>query len=186
VAEGIKFHQLVKGMHAKLSNSARDAWDLVLPAKSHSNFEFCCLFSMIATPALSDVSIILIFGSTLRENNVTLAGVLEKGKDGISNRLRALDQQTMTARYIVPAPRNWSGMLRDYCGLSSYLGAGPKMSLVCIAVCFGDDQGAQCHVHMVQNFKALGWMSVMLDVDESLLKLESDKEKKGKTNLVRW
>jgi hypothetical protein len=44
VAEGIKFHQLVKGMRAQLSNSPRDAWDLVLPAKSHSNFEICCLF----------------------------------------------------------------------------------------------------------------------------------------------
>jgi endonuclease III len=182
VAEGIKFHRLVKGMRAQLSNSPRDAWDLVLPAKSHSNFEFCCLFLMIATPAVTDDSIIQVFGPLFLENNVTPAWVLQEGEDGIANRLRALGRQTMTARYIVAAARNWSGMPRDYRGLSNYLGVGPKISLVCIAVCFGDDQGAPCDVHMVRIFKALGWMSVDLDVDESLVKMETEKERKGKTD----
>jgi endonuclease III len=67
----------------------------------------------------------------------------------IYNRLGALGLQTMTARYIVAAARNWRGMPRDYHGLSSYLGVGPRISLVCIAVCFGDGQGAPCDVHMV-------------------------------------
>jgi len=37
-------------------------------------------------------------------------------------------------------------------------------------------------VHMVRIFKALGWMSVDLDVDESLVKMETEKERKGKTD----
>jgi hypothetical protein len=35
---------------------------------------------------------------------------------------------------------------------------------------------------MVRIFKALGWMSVDLDVDESLVELETEKERKGKTD----
>jgi hypothetical protein len=103
VAEGIKFHRLVKGMRAQLSNSPRDAWDLVLPAKSHSNFEICCLFLMIATPAVTDDSIIQVFGPLFLHNNVTPAWVLREGEDGITNWLRAFGRQTMTARYIVTA-----------------------------------------------------------------------------------
>jgi endonuclease III len=133
-AGGIEFHRLVKGMRAQLSNSPRDAWDLVLPAKSHSNFEFCCLFFMIATPAVTGESTIQVSGPLFLENNVTPDWVLEKGEDGIANRLRALGRQTMTARYIVSAARNWSGMPSDYRELSNYLGVGPKISLVCIAV----------------------------------------------------
>jgi hypothetical protein len=83
VAEGIKFHRLMKGMHAQLSNSPRDAWDLVLPAKSHSDFEFCYLFLMMATPAVTDDSIIQISGPLFLENNVTPAWVLQEGEDGI-------------------------------------------------------------------------------------------------------
>jgi hypothetical protein len=89
VAEGIKFHQLVKGMGAQLSSSPRDVWDLVLSAKYHSNFEICCLFLMIATPAVTDDSIIQVFGPFFLHNNVTPAWILKEGEVGIANRLRA-------------------------------------------------------------------------------------------------
>jgi hypothetical protein len=35
---------------------------------------------------------------------------------------------------------------------------------------------------MVRIFKAIGWMAVELDVDESLVKLETERDKKGKTD----
>jgi hypothetical protein len=66
VAEGIKFHRIVKGMRAQFGNSPRDAWGLVLPAKSHLNFEFYCLFLMIATPVVTNDSIIQVFGPPLK------------------------------------------------------------------------------------------------------------------------
>jgi hypothetical protein len=110
VAEDIKLHRLVKGMRAQLTNSPREAWNLVLPVKSHSSFEFCCLFLMIATPAMTNDSIIQVFGPIFLENNVIPAWVLEEGEGGIANWLRALGRQNMTARYIVAAARNWSGM----------------------------------------------------------------------------
>jgi endonuclease III len=88
----------------------------------------------------------------------------------------------MTARYVYSAARNWTGMPRDYRELLMFQGVGPKISLVCIAVCFGDKQGAPCDVHMVRIFKAIGWMAVELDVDELLVKLETEREKKGKTD----
>jgi hypothetical protein len=71
VAEGLKFHRLVQSMRSELSSSARDAWDLVLPPRSYPNFEFCCLFLMIATPAVTDDSIILVFGPLFRDHHVT-------------------------------------------------------------------------------------------------------------------
>jgi hypothetical protein len=71
VAEGLKFHRLVQAMQSKLSSSVRDAWDLVLPPRSYPNFEFCCLFLMIATPAVTDDSIILVFGPLFRDHHVT-------------------------------------------------------------------------------------------------------------------
>jgi len=182
IAEGVKFHRLVKGMRSELINSARDAWDLVLPPKSYPNFDFCCLFLMIATPAVTDDSIILVFGPLFRDNCVTPRWVLEEGELGIANRLRALGRQTMTARYIVSAATNWNGMPRDYRQLSHFLGVGPKISLVCVAVCFGDYQGSPCDVHMVRIFKALGWMAVEQDLDESLVKLETARDKKGKSD----
>ncbi len=76
VAEGLKFHRLVQGTRSKLSNSARDAWDHVLPPNSFPNFEFCCMFLMIATPAVTDESIILVFGPLFREHHVTPGWVL--------------------------------------------------------------------------------------------------------------
>jgi endonuclease III len=170
-------------MRSELSTSARDAWDLVLPPKSYPNFDFCCLFLMIATPAVTDDSIILVFGPLFRDYHVTPGWVLEEGESGIADRLRALGRQTMTARYIYSAAKNWTGMPRDYRELSSFLGVGPKISLVCIAVCYGDEQGAPCDVHMVRIFKALGWMVVEHDVDESLVKLETERDKKGKTDI---
>jgi hypothetical protein len=63
---------------------------------------------MIATPGVTNDSIIQVFGPLFLENNVTLAWLLEEGEDGIANWLRALGRQTMTARYIVAAARNWS------------------------------------------------------------------------------
>jgi endonuclease III len=183
VAEGLKFHRLILSMRSKLSTSARDAWDLVLPPKSYPNFDFCCLFLMIATPAVTDDSIILVFGPLFRDYHVTPGWVLEEGESGIADRLRALGRQTMTARYIYSAAQNWTGLPRDYRELSSFLGVGPKISLVCIAVCYGDEQGAPCDVHMVRIFKALGWMAVEHDVDESLVKLETERDKKGKTDI---
>jgi endonuclease III len=184
VAEGLKFHRLILSMRSKLSTSAaRDAWDLVLPPKSYPNFDFCCLFLMMATPAVTDDSIILVFGPLFRDYHVTPGWVLEEGESGIADRLRALGRQTMTARYIYSAAKNWTGLPRDYRELSSFLGVGPKISLVCIAVCYGDEQGAPCDVHMVRIFKALGWMAVEHDVDESLVKLETERDKKGKTDI---
>jgi endonuclease III len=183
VAEGLKFHRLILSMRSELSTSARDAWDLVLPPKSYPNFDFCCLFLMIATPAVTDDSIILVFGPLFRDYHVTPGWVLEEGESGIADRLRALGRQTMTARYIYSAAKNWTGMPRDYRELSSFLGVGPKISLVCIAVCYGDEQGAPCDVHMVRIFKALGGMVVEHDVDESLVKLETERDKKGKTDI---
>ncbi len=183
VAEGLKFHRLVQGMRTELSNSARDAWDLVLPPKSFDNFNFCCLFLMIATPAVTDDSIILVFGPLFQDNHAVTPGwVLQEGELGIAARLQALRRQLMTARYFYSAAKNWTGLPRDYRQLSNYLGVGPKISLVCIAVCYGDYQGAPCDVHMVRIFKALGWMVVEQDVDESLVKLETEREKKGKTD----
>jgi hypothetical protein len=73
-------------------------------------------------------------------------------------------------------------MPRNYRELSTFQGVGPKISLVCITVCFGDEQGAPCDVHMVSIFKAIGWMAVEQDVDESLVKLETERDKKGKTD----
>jgi endonuclease III len=182
VAEGLKFHRLVQSMRSELSSSARDAWDLVLPPRSYPNFEFCCLFLMIATPAVTDDSIILVFGPLFRDHHVTPQWVLDEGEAGAAFRLRALGRQTMTAWYVYSAAKNWTGMPRDYRELSMFQGVGPKISLDCIAVCFGDEQGAPCHVHMVRIFKAIGWMAVELDVDESLVKLETEREKKGKTD----
>jgi endonuclease III len=135
---------------------------------------------MIATPAVTDDSIIQVFGPLFLENNVTPVWDLEEGEDGIANWLRALGRQTMTAWYIVAAARNWGGMPRNYRGLSNHLGVGPKISLVFIAVCFRDDQGAPCDVHMARIFKALGWMLVDLDVDGSLVKMEKERERKGR------
>jgi hypothetical protein len=86
----------------------------------------------------------------------------------------------MTARYIYSAAKNWTGMPQDYRELSAFLGVGPKISLVCVAVCFGEEQGAPCDVHMVRIFKALGWMAEEHEADESLVKLETDRERKGK------
>jgi endonuclease III len=115
------------------------------------------------------------------KNNATPAWVLEEGEDGIANRVRALGRKTMTTWYIVAVARSWGGMPRDYCVLSNYLGVGPVISLVCIAVCFGDNQGAPCIVYVVQISKALGWMPVVLYVDKSLVKMETEKERnKGK------
>ncbi len=74
VAEGLKFHRLVQGMRTELSNSARDAWDLVLPPNTFENFNFCCLFHMIATPAVTDDSIILVFGPLFRETRDSRVG----------------------------------------------------------------------------------------------------------------
>jgi hypothetical protein len=64
VAEGIKFHQLIKAMHAKLSNSARYAWDdLVLPPSSCNPIlrYAASLLLMTVTPVITDDSIILVF-----------------------------------------------------------------------------------------------------------------------------
>jgi hypothetical protein len=182
VAEGLKFHRLVHAMRSELSSSARDAWDLVLPPRSYPNFEFCCLFLMIATPAVTDDSIILFFGLLFRGHHVTPQWVLNEGELGIAFRLRALGRQTMTAGYVHSAAKNWKGMPRDYRELSTFQGVEPKLSLVCMAVCFGDEQGAPYNVHMVRIFKAIGWMAVELDVDESLVKLETERDKKGKTD----
>jgi endonuclease III len=182
VAEGLKFHRLIVSMRSELSDSARDAWDLVLPPKSFPNFDFCCLFLMIATPAVTDESIIQVFGPLFRDNHVTPAWVLTEGEAGIATRLNALGRQSMTAKYVVSAAENWTGLPRDYRELSKFLGVGPKISLVCISVCYGDDQGAPVDVHMVRIFKAIGWMAVKEDVDESLVKLETDREKKGKAD----
>jgi hypothetical protein len=106
VAEGLKFHQLVQAMRSELSSSARDAWDLVLPPRSYPNFEFCCLFLTIATPAVTDGSIILVFGPLFRDHHVTPQWVLNEGKLGIAFRLQALWRQTMTARYVHSAAKN--------------------------------------------------------------------------------
>jgi hypothetical protein len=137
---------------------------------------------MIATPAVTDDSIIQVFGPLFRDNQVTPDWVIAEGESGIAKRLQALGRQSMTARYICSAAENWKGMPRDYRKLSSFLGVGPKISLVCTAVCFGDEQGVPCDVHMVRIFKALGWMAVEHDVDESLVKLETERDKKGKTD----
>ena len=182
IAEGMKFHRLIMSMRSDLPSSPRDAWDLVLPPKSYSNFEFCCLFLMIATPAVTDDSIIQVFGPLFRDNHVTPKWVIDEGESAIASRLRPLGRQSMSARYIVSAATNWKGMPRDYRVLSNFLGVGPKISLVCIAVCFGDHQGAPCDVHMVRIFKALGWMAVEVELDESLVKLETDKENKSKND----
>jgi endonuclease III len=183
VAEGLKFHRLVQAMQFELSSSARDAWDLLLlPPRSYPNFEFCCLFLMIATPAVTDDSVILVFGPLFRDHHITPQWVLNEGESGIAFRLQALGRQTMTARYVHSAPKYWKGMPRDYRELSTFQGVGPKISLVCIAVCFGDEQGAPCDVHMVRIFMAIGWMAVELDVDQSLVKLETERGKKGKTD----
>jgi endonuclease III len=98
---------------------------------------------------MTNESIIQVLGHLFLQNNITSAWLLEQGEDGIANCLKALGQQTMAAWYIVAAARNWGRMPRDYCGLSNYLGVGPTISLVCIAVCFGENQGAPCDVHMV-------------------------------------
>jgi endonuclease III len=182
VAEGLKLHRLVQAMRSELSSSARDAWDLVLPPRSYPNFEFCCLFLMIATPAVTDDSIILVFGPLFRDHHVTPHWVLNEGESGIAFCLRALGRQTMTAVYVHSAAKNWKGMPRDYRELSTFQGVGPNISIVCIAVCFGNEQGAPCDVHMVRIFKAIGWMAVELDVDKSLVKLETERDKKGKTD----
>jgi hypothetical protein len=87
VAEGLKFHRLVQSMRSELSSSARDAWDLVLPPRSYPNFEFCCLSLMIATPAVTDDSIILVFGPLFRDHHVTPQWVLDEGEAGVAFRL---------------------------------------------------------------------------------------------------
>ena len=178
IAEGLKFHRLVGEMRSQLTPTARDAWELVLPPKLYPNFDFCCLFLMIATPAVTDDSIIQVFGPLFKDNHVTPRWVLDQGESSIATRLRALGRQTMTARYILSAAENWSGLPRDYRVLSNFLGVGPKISLVCIAVCYGDEQGAPCDVHMVRIFKALSWMAVD-EVNESLVTLETEREKRG-------
>jgi endonuclease III len=88
----------------------------------------------------------------------------------------------MTAHYILSAIINWKGMPRDYCKLSNFLGVGPKIFLVCIAVCYGNKQGAPCNVHMVQIFEALGWVSVEQYVEVSSVKMKKERDKKGNKN----
>ena len=80
IAEGLKFHRLVQGMRSQLNDSARDAWDSVLPPKLFPNFDFCCLFLMIAIPAVTDISIILVFGPLFREHHVSPGWVLQEGE----------------------------------------------------------------------------------------------------------
>jgi hypothetical protein len=169
-------------MQSELSSSARDAWDLVLPPMYYPNFEFCCLFLMIATPAVTDYSIILVLAPLVRDHHVTPQWVLDEGESGAAFCLQALGRQTMTARYVHSAAKNWKGMPRNYHELLSFQGVGPNISLVYIAVCFGDEQGTPCDVHMVRICKAIGWMAVELDVDELLVKLETIRDKKGKTD----
>jgi hypothetical protein len=120
VAEGLKFHRLVQAMRSELISSARDAWNLVLSPRSYPNFEFCCLFLKIATPAVTDGSIILVFGPLFRDHHLTPQWVLNAGESGIGFRLRALGRQTMTAPYVYSAAKNWKGMPRDYRKLSTF------------------------------------------------------------------
>jgi hypothetical protein len=168
VAEGIKFHQLIKAMHAKLSNSARYAWDLVLPPSSCNPIlrYAASLLLMTVTPVITDDSIILVFVPFFQGIHVRSTWVLEEGELGIVNRLQALDRQLMTAHYILSATRNWKGIPRDYPELTHFVGVGPKLSWIFIAVCYGEDavyygdeQGVPCNVHMVQIEGDIGFTS---------------------------
>jgi endonuclease III len=178
VSEAVKFHLLVYNMRKSLHvNSARDAWTEVLPPKSAVNFEFCCLFLMVATPNTPDDKIIEVFGPLFANNFVTDEWVLQKGIEGISDVLTVLGRQHMTAKYIVSIAEQWKGVPRNYRSLTNLPGVGAKVALVTVAECFNLFQGVPCDVHMVRIFKALNWMPRTLDED-CLVAMESNK--KGK------
>ncbi len=178
VSEAVKFHLLVREMRKNLQvDSARDSWTKVLPPKSADNFDFCCLFLMVATPNTPDEKIIEVFDPIMKQNYVTPEWVLEKGVEGIADALRVLGRQNMTAKYIVGIAEKWTGLSRNYRSLMDFPGVGAKVALVTISECFNLAQGVPCDVHMVRIFKALGWMPVTLDED-CLVDMEN--EKRGK------
>jgi endonuclease III len=111
----VKFHKLVHEMRQGIIvESARDAWTYVLPHKASDNFNFCCLFLMIATPNTPDEKIIEVFRPLFKNNYVTAEWVLQMGVEGISKSLRVLGRQHMTAKYIVNISENWEGLSRNY------------------------------------------------------------------------
>jgi len=178
VLEAVKFHLLVSNMRKSLPvESARDAWTDVLPPKSSTNFDFCCLFLMVATPNTPDEKIIEVFGPLFANNYVTEDWVIEKGILGISEALTALGRQHMTAKYIVTIAEQWKGVPRDYRSLTDLPGVGAKVALVTVAECYNLFQGVPCNVHMVRIFKALYWMPRTLDED-CLVLMECDKKSK--------
>jgi endonuclease III len=178
VSEAVKFHMLVRDMRKEiLVESARDAWTLVLPHKSSDNFNFCCLFLMIATPNTPDEKIIEVFGPLFEKNYVTAQWVLEMGVEGIAKSLRVLGRQNMTAKYIFTISEKWMGLSRNYRSLMELPGVGAKVALVTVAECYNLSQGVPCDVHMVRIFKALSWMPITLDED---CLMDMDNEKKGK------
>ncbi len=178
VLEAVKFHLLVSNMRKSLPfESARDAWTDVLPPKSSTNFDFCCLFLMVATPNTPDEKIIEVFGPLFANHYVTEDWVIDKGVSGISEALTALGRQHMTAKYIVTIAEQWKGVPRDYRSLTDLPGVGAKVALVTVAECYNLFQGVPCDVHMVRIFKALYWMPQTLDED-CLVSMECDK--KGK------
>jgi hypothetical protein len=72
VSEAVKFHVLVREMRKNLDvDSARDCWTKVLPLKSSDNFNFCCLFLMVATPNTPDEKMIEVFSPIMKDNYVT-------------------------------------------------------------------------------------------------------------------
>ena len=178
VSEAVKFHFLVREMRKNLAvDSARDAWTKVLPPKSADNFDFCCLFLMVAAPNTPDEKIIEVFDPLMKQNHVTPEWVLEQGVQGIADALRVLRRQHMTAKYIVAIAENWRGLSRNYRSLMDFPGVGAKVALVTIGECFNLAQGVPCDVHMVRIFKALGWMPITLDED-CLVDMENDKRGK--------
>jgi endonuclease III len=178
VSEAVKFQMLVRDMRKEiLFESARDAWTQVLPPKSSDNFNFCCLFLMIATPNTPDGKIIEVFGPLFQNNYVTAKWVLEVGEEGIAKFLRVLGRQNMTAKYIINISENWIGLSRNYRALMELPGVGAKVALVTVAECYNLSQGVPCDVHMVRIFKALSWMPLTLDED---CLMDMDNEKKGK------
>jgi endonuclease III len=145
-------------MRSTLDPTPRDIWAEVLPARNASNYDFCCLILMVATPLVTDTQIMEVFGKLFSENIVDSKWILEQGESKLEKIFAPLGRQKGTAKYIYGVAKNWKGMPRDYRLLLDFVGVGPKVAIVTIQECLALDQGVACDVHLVRIFQALGWM----------------------------
>ena len=159
IADQVKFFNVIRRMRSQLKPSARDAWASVLPARQSSNFDFCALILMVATPNVLDTQIIDVFGPLFSNQHVDAQWIITTGEVRLREIFKPLGRQNESAKYVTAIARSWTGMPRNYRVLvEQFKGVGPKVALVAINECFALAQGVPCDIHMVRIFAVLGWM----------------------------